>query len=664
MFTVVNEDVAGHAPEVGIMFFVSHKGGEPLAPSLRVASNFEAEVWEAAKAESGRVVNRYVGPLRDRNNDILLYSREFPAPTIDRKLVVRVRWVRGTTMTCRRVSEYRPTLWVSDPAVNVQAYVDNGFAVGRRACSQLPRQVSYSKLGPSPRPLDVVQEHASTTFAVRAATTKDLVGVEIGAVKRLVREGDGSSRPVAAAAAARGGAIPCLHETAMANLKALTHTVWALQGIGSYHLELTTEPGAPCIVVPAEVPDVSSIVRCSNRNKTKIAFLVDGGTAGRPFGLYGCAFLHVFQDRGAAAPAFGRVLKMVYPFSWKGGLRIHPRTEAVAQAVKHTLEACVDGDIVDTCWRESTVWTGDAAVASRTLMHLSDNIEVVLHVATLIAATYNPDLGMVAAIAPVPAHTALYIPSYHLLFCLLVAEVIRKCKSRWCIDVLPEAAAVLRSSMKFWRENYINSAGLVDVPASDRRVWHFVDWSAGLASRNNAEGASGPSPTCNAVLNCLYVQMVRSLGGAEEASVIGGVNTRVLREVFALPSGAFKFLGSDDQGSVHATANAILAKVYATRKDTAFALQDLLQVWGPACAVHPKNYAHAGPTAFYGGFVCDALLEVQEDLGEEALWKFILDHYGKMARKHRTLIEKKVDDASLAHSWSVGVGRHVWVGTE
>jgi hypothetical protein len=564
-----------------------------------------------------------------------------------------------TTVTFRRVVSRRPLLWVSDPKISVRVLVDQGVVIGERACSQLPRQTAYFPTAPSRDALRVFTQlgqvlgaGGSGAPAVRAipARTPPLCQTPVEHVVTSRRTVAYPKVFTVVENAARSLPLPCLHTTALDNASELQHIVLRLDGIGMYHLELTTRDSA-CIVLPSEVPDLKDIVRCSNRAKTKLAFLVGANTQGRIMGLVGCGYLHVFLDATAfvEVPPFQlRAKKLTYMFRWKPDLRVVPGCEAIADAVKATVLACVDGEIVDTPFREQTVWTGDCTVLLRLLPVLADNPELSRHVTALIAATYNPELGMVAAIAPAPRHAVPYIPSYHLLFCLLLAQLPDDHMAR-------AAKKVIHASIQFWREHYLRD-GLVTVPGRDKRVWHFVDWSANVVARNRDASA----PECNAVLNSLWIQLHKE-GVASSAAP--GVDMAAFEAAFGTGTGAYKFVREDTSPSLHATTNTILAGACRDQRESLAALQDLVRMWGPSCKISPKDFAHGGPTFFYGNFVCDALKlgSLEEEGGDEAVIRFAKELYGPMARKHGTLIEKKVDDASLAHSWSVGVGRHVFV---
>jgi hypothetical protein len=52
------------------------------------------------------------------------------------------------------------------------------------------------------------------------------------------------------------------------------------------------------------------------------------------------------------------VERVQYPFKWKNNISIIDGCDEIVNAIKNNLIACVDGGVVDTCWRERAQWTG------------------------------------------------------------------------------------------------------------------------------------------------------------------------------------------------------------------------------------------------------------------------------------------------------------------
>lgn len=623
------------------MFFIPSLTGSPreaivhivasnvAVATLDIASNCQVEVWAN---------NEYVGPGGDRCSSAKVFSRTY---SVDGRaiVVVRLHWINKTKVTCRRTVT-QPMVWIGglNPGATVDAGIETGYVVGERACSQLPCQGGYFRQPPGPRvavPLHQCETHP-TGVAVHRAGTRDLrlVPVVPTLVKRHVSRSPGKSFIGALAQP-----LPCLHTFALAHASDLSYRVLDLGQIAAHRLEIVTGEDSPCIVLYAEVPSLAQM-RTSNRAKTKLADYIGPSCRGRVFGKRGCRYLHLFQDggRGVVEAKVSVACRFEYPFDWKPEkcVRPGPVPAAIAAAVKANLVAVVGSDIVDTCWREDTAWTGDATVALRVLSDLSNNREIARHVTAQIAETYNPDLGMVAAIVPVPAHTALYIPSYHLLFCLLLGQLEPD-------ELAPEAARVIVASIAFWREHYVYD-GIINVPSTDKRVWHFIDWTAEASSRGDA----AVWLDCNAVVNSLWVQLHTLCGFSDHGIDVGRFNSAFQR------GAGYAMTATSPEPHIHATANAMLAGLVPDVAAAGEELERLVTSWEMS-KVHPSDFRHGGPTAFYAAFVCDALRLWSDDVA----FQYALRFYGPMATKYGTLFEKKVDTASLAHSWSVGVARHV-----
>jgi hypothetical protein len=66
-----------------------------------------------------------------------------------------------------------------------------------------------------------------------------------------------------------------------------------------------------------------------------------------------------FDRVGSREPSL-EIYSRLYPFDWKQIPEVvNDKNKVILQACKANLLACVDGGIVDTCWRERAQWTGD-----------------------------------------------------------------------------------------------------------------------------------------------------------------------------------------------------------------------------------------------------------------------------------------------------------------
>lgn len=76
------------------------------------------------------------------------------------------------------------------------------------------------------------------------------------------------------------------------------------------------------------------------------------------------------------APTIHSFQRAEYPFDWIDDLPDTGGCDAIIAACKANLVACVDGGVVDTCWRERAQWTGDARMSGMALRRLTRNPEV------------------------------------------------------------------------------------------------------------------------------------------------------------------------------------------------------------------------------------------------------------------------------------------------
>jgi hypothetical protein len=79
------------------------------------------------------------------------------------------------------------------------------------------------------------------------------------------------------------------------------------------------------------------------------------------------------------APTIHKIQRAQYPFKWIADLPDSSGCDAIVQACKRNLVACVDGGVVDTCWRERAQWTGDARMSGMAMRGLAMNPEVLLY---------------------------------------------------------------------------------------------------------------------------------------------------------------------------------------------------------------------------------------------------------------------------------------------
>ncbi len=654
-------------PEAMLHFRVQVIGPVP-GVDRRLGCNFPGEVYK--DGPGGPEFFGYVGD-RCRPGETVYRAFEGLGP----KFLVRVRYIRTTPVTCTRVDGV-PFVIVDLPAASFRVTVveESGWKAG--APSALKEE--NSKL---PR-----QQWVFNPRAFCVAVSKDLVPVRVEACDTVPRAAIGEMplffpvdvqfvarhapstidpRTSRAIADELGSGSPSAFATNLMQwflgaweARQVIVFVWDLGVIGSHRLLVTTFD-KPCILVWSEVSDPEAIQRSANRSKTGSAMYIGADCACRAFGLHGCRYVMIVQDahKGMAGPERPPVVaawRCEYPVHWKVPLahagRV-PGAQAVLCAARRNLLATIDfdGTVMDTCWRERTGWTGDMYMAMLALLSLTTNKELLTLAVENIMGTYDKSVGMVQAIAPVPAHIRLFIPLYHLLFCLMVGTCPK--------DALPEGAMdMVAHSMRVWRSKYVDEAlGLVRV--AGEHVWNFVDWSKGVAAWDSKARGDLDPMAVNSVVNAFYCRVNKMHGG-----FLGG-DTGVRPEAFQAAfhcsefPGAYGIVPGDHAcASVHGTASAILGGVCLDRAESGEALKVMsTQHWGSGCKIRVSSPDHAGPTAFFAGFVCAALFECRDTMvGSTAAAEYAVQFYGDFAKTLGSLPEKKDMHASLAHSWSVG----------
>jgi hypothetical protein len=640
-------------------------------------------------------------------------------------------------------------VFVGNPRVEATVALETGWIPGDRACSQKPRQCLLRPTPPVAVPswsLERFLYHAKSTVKVVPASTHNFEMVPVeptvvsdkpGYIARDGRPAFNVDDVVHKWRPNQGDPLPNFRHLMFGHpdrdrqwdedgvrivrgdpLKGASVVVYDLGSIGSYHVEVMT--GAGCaIVVPGEVCDEDGMLgmRTGNRAKTALGFAVDKNCRGRFHGLLGGRFLWVFQTTGLAPEQCARVfaVRMEYPLRLRpwGSLVLNepvelPSAGAIFDAVVNTMKACVQPDgVVDTPFRESTVWVQDCIEVLRAmrLVCTVDCAAYIRQMLAMIANTYR-DLdvtivgsgkdakgaqsswvvvdskgpkkpttkfagagagagagaagsgsgsasaagkrarGMTTAIVPTPTHTELFIPGYHLQFCIAVKE--------FPTDCIPRVAEkVARHSMDLWREMYLERPGtgllVVPGPDTDSKMWHFVDWARHAHNRHDREHSDEHPMNCNAALNALWKLACDAWG------VPHGLDVATFRAHFELPDGSFRMTAADTEPSVHATTYAILADLCSDVGASGMALMVQLADWG-ASSVPLSDLEHGGPTLYFSAYVADALKRA--GFGAEAS-RHVEEAFGHWAHKLGTLIEKKLPTSSLAHAWSVGAIRHV-----
>lgn len=526
-----------------------------------------------------------------------------------RSALVRVHWIdpARTAINLRRPHP-DPFLAVEDDA-DWGCFRDGSVqATPTEASVQLPRQNVASGIPAPGEPLALSEAPLArpwecVDFGIRRAR---IVPVEPREIASFTGEGrgtlDAGADDLAAAPRDSRTALPA----------GVVCTTLDLGRIALHRVEVTSHRG-PCLLCWSEVPGFRDTWGTSNRAGVALVDgVLEGAERAAPFGWRGGRYLHVLHRSGARPDV--AAWRREYPFDWRPVTARDPRDAAILEACRANLVACTDGGLVDTCWRERGQWTGDLRMSAWAIRALTRNEEVVSLALRQIAASYDEKAAMVQAVWPAQQtdDQPVFIPGYHLAFCLAASEHGEQ-------DLLPLA----RRSLEAWRERYVQD-GLLGGFAEG--TWWFVDWDP------LSRASLAPDAVTHAWL--------------QEACAALGVSSPVDRHAFdrAFWTGlAYRLYPSGDE-SVQATAAAVLA--FPDSPHVTWALDWLI-------AENGAGRIAARCTPYFATFVAKAL----GTRSPELMRSFIRGFYNERAARWGTIPEKVTDGASLAHGWSIGIAR-------
>jgi hypothetical protein len=379
---------------------------------------------------------------------------------------------------------------------------------------------------------------------------------------------------------------------------------------------------SPCVLYYSEVPDFQAATSERYRAKVHLADAVQGAIQGAaPFGARGCRYVHVLYPSTAPTGPIIRSWRREYPLRWQQ-VEVETEDAAIIAACRANLVACVDGGVVDTCWRERAQWTGDLRMSAAALRALTENTEVVDLALHQIAQSYNPRTGMVNGAWPVrqPGFD-LPIPPFHLAFCLTALE------HDPSLQRDPLVREVVQSSLAAWSRLYLRDGLIQGMPG-----WYFTDWDpTDPAAPGREKNYPGPHAVCNAWWNELCDQLAPTQAVAPD--VFDG----------AFWMGRAYALNADkSRDSPHATAAALNSSAGLNHVQPALCYLELEIAAGRL---------GERVTPYFAYFVARAFGHVSR----ERQVAFIRGFYGPIAREYGAIYEKTSANASLAHGWSVGI---------
>jgi hypothetical protein len=379
---------------------------------------------------------------------------------------------------------------------------------------------------------------------------------------------------------------------------------------------------SPCVLYYSEVADFEAASGSHYRAKVQLADAMQAALRqAAPFGTRGCRYVHVLYPSTAPARPVLRAWRREYPLRWRP-VEVEPEDAVILAACRANLVACVDGGVVDTCWRERAQWTGDLRMSAAALRALTENPEVVDLALHQIAQSYNPRTAMVNGAWPIRQPGLNFpIPPFHLAFCLTALEhdpTLRR-------D--PLVREVVQDSLSAWKRQYLRDGLIQGMPG-----WYFTDWDpTDPAAAGREKDYPGPHAVCNAWWN----EWCDQLAPAQAVTADAFDGAFWMGRAYALTADKFR-------DSPHATAAALTSS--AGRNHIQTALRYLEEEVAAGRLV-------GRVTPYFAYFVARAFGLVSH----ERAVAFIRGFYGPIARKYGTIYEKTSDHASLAHGWSVGI---------
>lgn len=391
----------------------------------------------------------------------------------------------------------------------------------------------------------------------------------------------------------------------------------------SLHKIFVKTTNRPLIVYYSEVTPFEIAWNTQNRNKVWMAdafYPTQSGNATHAE-WRGCRYLHILTCQDCQFEI--ETIRKEYNFNWLPLTFKEQQIQTIIDACKNNLRACIDGGVVDTCWRERAQWVGDAYISTKALKCLcsSDCAQPIIdNVIEQIKHSYDYENGMVQGAYPIKNEKRLnfYMPTYHLLWCLTVLEH----KKTDCYEIV-------KHSLNKWEEKYINSEiNLLD----NLKGWSFVDWADNSTGRND----KGDITNSNAICNIIYRYLCQQF---EVKTVVSkkSINSYFLNKRENMYSLYHK---SECPPSIHATSIAIIYLNANDKINTSFA----------EYLFNSKSGKMPEHTMYFGYFIAKALM-----FNKELQQKYIIDKYYEYAKQYGSIIEKIEPESSMAHGWSIGI---------
>jgi hypothetical protein len=175
---------------------------------------------------------------------------------------------------------------------------------------------------------------------------------------------------------------------------------------------------------------------------------------------------------GPAGPGFAlrpRATVSEYPLEITRPLEMaDPELAAIVTLCEATFRACLQDGFVDSTWRESSQWVGDALPQALIMAAMSDDVRPLRQVIEMAAAGAYPD-GVLPSVLPGEVH-AYTVVDYNFMWVELLALYERLTGDRNVLDAMwPALVAMLA---RFQAD--VNADGLL-MSQAGRRL--FLDWA-------------------------------------------------------------------------------------------------------------------------------------------------------------------------------------------
>jgi hypothetical protein len=196
-----------------------------------------------------------------------------------------------------------------------------------------------------------------------------------------------------------------------------------------------------------------------------------GDQVAEPFSMRGGRYL-LLQLSGLTGEAFclrAHVRVSEYPLEVSHPLNISDAELAdVAQMCETTFRACLQDGFVDSTWRESSQWLGDALPQSLIMASMSDDVWPLRQVIVMAAEGAYPD-GVLPSVLPGEAH-AYTVVDYGFIWAELLDLYWRLTGDRALVDAM--WPTLVRMLERFHQD--LNADGLI-ISQPGRRL--FLDWA-------------------------------------------------------------------------------------------------------------------------------------------------------------------------------------------